>query len=191
MYVLQRVKKCHVTDLEVPLTRFAKYCYQAEGEFFLYRIHIYEISFCKTHFNLIPSFTRKSRTENPPWFKVIHAYLIFSLLHFEDLLSQSEMSIESGSEKTWYIKDKFYVSVKGTTYFRAANLILLILLFVFTFMQAIYTYIPETKHVSRVYSVAAFRGYNLDICNNNRHTTVFRVNITRTLRVIKYEIESL
>jgi hypothetical protein len=34
-------------------------------------------------------------------------------------------------------------------------LLLLLLLFVITFMHGIHTYIPESHHVSRVYSVAA------------------------------------
>ena len=39
--------------------------------------------------------------------------------------------------------------------------IFIILIIVFTFMQGIYKYTPETKHGSRVYSVAAFCSYNL------------------------------
>ena len=35
------------------------------------------------------------------------------------------------------------------------RLLLLLLLFVITFMQGIYNYVPETNHVSRVYCVAA------------------------------------
>ena len=38
--------------------------------------------------------------------------------------------------------------------FRAKLLLLLLLLFVATFMQGIYNYMPETNYVSRVYTVA-------------------------------------
>ena len=34
-------------------------------------------------------------------------------------------------------------------------IIIIIIILVITFMQGIYNYIPETNHVSRVYSVAA------------------------------------
>ena len=37
---------------------------------------------------------------------------------------------------------------------RVYSIIIIIILFI-TFMQSIYNYIPETNHVSRVYSVAA------------------------------------
>jgi len=35
------------------------------------------------------------------------------------------------------------------------SIITIIIIFIITFMQGIYNYIPETNHVSRVYSVAA------------------------------------
>ena len=37
-----------------------------------------------------------------------------------------------------------------------AIIIIIIILVIITFTQGIYNYIPETNHVSRVYSVAAF-----------------------------------
>ena len=52
------------------------------------------------------------------------------MLHFEDLVSQSEMSIESNTEKTWYSKDKFYAFVKDTAWFRAAAVIFIIIIII-------------------------------------------------------------
>ena len=42
-------------------------------------------------------------------------------------------------------------------------IIIVIIILVITFIQGIYNYIPETNHVSRVYSVAAAL-FEFDVC---------------------------
>jgi len=42
-------------------------------------------------------------------------------------------------------------------------IIIIIIILVITFIQSIYNYIPETNHVSRVYSVAAVL-FEFDVC---------------------------
>jgi hypothetical protein len=39
--------------------------------------------------------------------------------------------------------------------YKITELLLLLLLLLFTLMQGIYNYMPETNHISRVYSAAA------------------------------------
>jgi hypothetical protein len=43
------------------------------------------------------------------------------------------------------------------------TMIIIIIILVITFIQGIYNYIPETNHVSRVYSVAAAL-FEFDVC---------------------------
>ena len=54
------------------------------------------------------------------------------------------------------VQNNIWKIYKMQTYFMIVPCLLLLLLkFVITFMQSIYTYMPETNHVSREYNVAA------------------------------------
>jgi hypothetical protein len=50
------------------------------------------------------------------------------------------------------------------------TIIIIIIIIIATFMQGIYNYIPETNHVSRVYSVAT-----VPYIQSVLHVTLFRV----------------
>jgi hypothetical protein len=54
-----------------------------------------------------------------------------------------------------YNRDNPWLKVGSPKKRRIDRTLLLLLLFVITFMHGIYNYVPETNHVSRVHSVTA------------------------------------